>query len=105
MAVPVVTYCFNIVNWKLSELKKLDTKTRKFLTVHKMHHPKSDVDRLFVARNYEGRGLSQLETGCRIATIGLSTFLKSSDDPLLVWCKCMMPERCNWFRKEAQDLS
>ena len=54
MAVPVVTYSFNTVNWKLSELKKLHTKTRKFLTVHKMHHPKSDVDRLFVAREYEG---------------------------------------------------
>ena len=83
LAIPVVAYSFNIVNWKVSELKKLDTKTRKFLTMHKMHHPKSDVDRLYVARKFGGRGLMQLETSYKITTIGLSTFLKSSDDPLL----------------------
>ena len=39
LAVPVVTYSFNIINWTLQELAKLDTKTRKFLTMYKMHHP------------------------------------------------------------------
>lgn len=67
----------------ISELKKLDTKTRKFLTMHKMHHPKSDADRLYVARKNGGRCLTQLETSNKIATNGLSTFLKSSEDPLV----------------------
>ena len=35
-AVPVVTYSFNIINWTLQELAKLDTKTRKFLTMYKL---------------------------------------------------------------------
>lgn len=45
LAAPVVTYSFNIIDWKLSEIKKLDTKTRKLLNLGKMHHPKADVDR------------------------------------------------------------
>ena len=50
LAVPVVTYSFNIINWKMEELKKVDRKTRKFLTMAKMHHPKADVDRLYQER-------------------------------------------------------
>ena len=84
MAVPVVTYSYNIVNWKISKLKKLDTKTRRFLrTMYKMYRPKSDAGRLYVVRYNGGRGLNQVETSYKIATIGLSTFLKSSDDPLV----------------------
>ena len=48
LAVPVVTYSFNIINWKIEELMKLDRKTRKFLTMAKMYHPKADVDRLYI---------------------------------------------------------
>ena len=35
----------------MSEIKRLDTKTRKLLTLSKMHHPKADVDRLYLPRN------------------------------------------------------
>ena len=42
LAVPVVQYSFGIINWKISELKKIDTKTRKLLNMHKMLHPKAD---------------------------------------------------------------
>ena len=79
----MVAYSFNIVNSKVSELQKIDAKTRKLLTMHKMHYPKSDVDRLYVASKYGGRGLMQLETSYKRATIGLTTFLKSSHDPFL----------------------
>ena len=48
LAVPVVTCCLNIINWTLQELAKLHTKTIKFLTMYKMHHLKSDVDRLYL---------------------------------------------------------
>ena len=39
LAGSVVNYSFNIINRTLEELAKLDTKTRKFLTMYKMHHP------------------------------------------------------------------
>ena len=55
-ALPVVTYSFNTINWTLQELAKLDRKARKFLTMYKMHHPKSEVDSLYLPRTKGGRG-------------------------------------------------
>ena len=71
LAVPTATYSYNIINWTLQELDKLDTKTRKFLTMYKMHHPKSDVDRLYLLRTEGGRELIQLELSYKTTTIGL----------------------------------
>ena len=56
LAVPVLRYSFGIVNWHQEELQKLDRKTRKLLTIHGQHHPKADVDRLYVPRKQGGRG-------------------------------------------------
>ena len=61
LAVPVLKYSFGIINWLQEELQKLDRKTRKLLTIHGHHHPKADVDRLYVPRKQGGRGLLQLE--------------------------------------------
>ena len=41
-----VQYSFGIIDMKISELKKIDTKTRKLLNMHKMLHPKADVKTL-----------------------------------------------------------
>ena len=51
LAISVVTYSFN--NWNMNELKRLDTKIRKQVTCNRMHHPKSDVERLYVPRKVE----------------------------------------------------
>jgi len=34
-------------NWRLEEIRKIGTKIRKALTMYKMHHSKSDIDRLY----------------------------------------------------------
>ena len=73
LAVPVVTYSFNIINWKMSEIKSLNTKTRKLLTIHRMHHPKADVNRIYLPRRIGGRGLTKLETAYKSLTVGLET--------------------------------
>ena len=57
LAVPVLRYSFGIVNWHQEELQKLDRKTRKLLTIHRQHHPRADVDRLYVPRKQGGRGM------------------------------------------------
>ena len=88
-AVPVVTYGFNIINWTLQELAKLDTKTRKFLTMYKMHHPKSDVDRLYLPRTEGGRGLIQLELSYKATTIGLINTSKRRRTPSSTLSKTM----------------
>ena len=78
LAVSVVTYSFNIINWKMSGIKRLDTKTRKLLTIHRMHHPKADVNRMYLPRRIGGRGLTKLETAYKSTTVGLETYLRNT---------------------------
>ena len=83
LAVPILTYSFNIINWQLQEIKKLDRKTRKLLTMYKMNHPKADVDRIYISRKEGGRGLIQLECTYKTTTIGLETYLREKNETLL----------------------
>ena len=83
LAVPVVTYSFNIINWQMKEIKKMDTKTRKLMTTERMHHPKSDVERVYLPRKIGGRGLTQLEMAFQTTTVGLKTYLETTEDQLL----------------------
>ena len=53
------------------------------LTTSKMHHPKSEVDRLYLPRTSGGRGLVQLELSPKTTTIGLNAYLTSNNKPLL----------------------
>jgi len=57
LVVPVLRYSFGSINCRLEEIRKIDRKTRKVLTVYKMNHPKADIDRLYVKREGGGRGL------------------------------------------------
>ena len=79
LAVPVVQYSFGIIDWKISELKKIDTNTGKLLNMHKMLHPKADVERLYLPRRDAGRGLIEVETAFKTATKGLDHYLKHKE--------------------------
>ena len=61
LAVPLLRYSFGVINWRTEERKKIDRKTRKMLTMYKMHHPKADIDRLYVKRKEGGKELLQIE--------------------------------------------
>ena len=39
LVVPILRYGFGIINWRNEEIKQIDGKTRKMLTVYKKHHP------------------------------------------------------------------
>jgi hypothetical protein len=41
------------------------------LTMYKMHHPKADIDRLYVKRKEVGRGLVQIEAGYKAEIINV----------------------------------
>ena len=41
----------------MQEIKDIDIRTRKVLSVAGIFHPNSDVDRLYIGRNIGGRGL------------------------------------------------
>jgi len=83
LAVPVLRYNFGIINWHQEELQKLDRKTRKILTIHGQHHPKADVDRLYVLRKQGGRGLMQLEAAHTIEITKLVEYVDRKEDRLI----------------------
>ena len=60
-AVPLVRYSGPFLKWTREELKQIDQRTRKLMTMHKALHPRDDVDRLYVSRKQEGRGLASIE--------------------------------------------
>ena len=46
-AVSIVKYEAGIVDWAKEELKVMDRKTRKLMTIYRALHPQADVDRLY----------------------------------------------------------
>ena len=43
--------------WTKDELKNMDRKARKIMTMNRMYRPQSDTDRLYIPRMEGGRGL------------------------------------------------
>jgi hypothetical protein len=87
LATPVVQYSYNIINWTLQDIKRMDVKTRKLLTSHNMHHPKADIERLYLPRNEGGRGLISLEMSYKTTTIGLEAYLDATTDWMMTLVK------------------
>ena len=56
-AVVVMGYGAGILKWNTYELKSLDLRTRKFMTMHGALHSKSDIERVYITREMGGRGL------------------------------------------------
>ena len=46
---------------------------------NRMRNPKGDVDRLYIPRNEEGRGMIQLELSYKISTVGQHKYLTTID--------------------------
>ena len=79
----VLRYSFGIVNWQQEELQKLDRKTRKLLTIHGQHHPKADLDRLYVPRKQGRRGLMQLEAAHAVEITKFAEYVDRKENPLI----------------------
>ena len=60
-AVSIVRFGAKIISWTKMELEELDRKTRKLITMYRVHHRKADVDRLYLQRCEGGTGLIGLE--------------------------------------------
>ena len=57
LAIPVLSYSFNLVNWSKTDMQGMDRKTRKILTMFKIHQPQADPERLYVSRSKRRRRL------------------------------------------------
>ena len=54
-AIPVVIYSFNIIDWEMEGMRKLDRKTTNNLALERMHHPKTDMAGMYFPRNEGGK--------------------------------------------------
>ena len=83
LAIPVLTYGFGIIQWLKLEIEKIDRKTRKILTINGMHHPRADVQRLYVKRKNGGRGLLEVWSVYQQAILGLSEYIELENSRLI----------------------
>ena len=60
-AVTIFKYGAGIIQWSASEIKDLNRKSRKMMTMYGSLHPKSDVYRLYVKRKQGSIGLITIE--------------------------------------------
>ena len=81
-AVPLVRYSGPFLKWTRDELKQMDRRTRKLMTVHKASHPRDDVDRLYVSRKEGGGGLASIEDSVD-ASIQLKDYIQKHEGGLI----------------------
>ena len=82
-AVAIFRYGAGIIQWTASELKDMDRKSRKTMTIYGGLHPKSDVDRLYVKRKEGGRGLISVERCIREEENSLGFYVAKSEENLI----------------------
>ena len=79
-AVPVIRYTAGVLKWTKEQMRELDRKTRKLLTMYGGLHPKADTDRLYVHRTEGGRGLKGIEDTIAEEEHGLWKYISSHDE-------------------------
>ena len=76
-AVPLlVRYSGLFLKWTREELKQMDQRTRKLMTMHKALHPRDYVDRLYVSRKEGGRGLTSNEDSVDVSIQWLDDYIQ-----------------------------
>ena len=94
-AVSIMRYSAGILKWNTNELKSLDRRTRKFMTMHGPLHPKNDVDRVYLTRGMGRRGLISCEKCTRMEESNLGWYVKNSVVPLIEVVKAAETIECN----------
>ena len=74
----LVRYSGPFVKWTREELKQMDTRTRKLMTMHKALHHRGDVDRLYVSRKEGGRRLANIEDNVDASIQRLEDYIKKT---------------------------
>ena len=82
-AVPLVRYSGPFLKWTRHELKQMDQRTRKLMTMHKALHPRDDVDRLYVSRKEGGKGLTSIEDNVDVSIQWLEDYIEKHERGLI----------------------
>ena len=98
------------MEWKADELKVLDRKTRK-LTIHGALHPKSDVDRVYAARQKGLRGLISCEMCVKSEENNLAWYVRNSNERFMAGVRKIKildsqgQKEKNEFKRNRQNAS
>ncbi|CAH0732036.1 unnamed protein product, partial [Brenthis ino] len=76
-------YSFGVINYKNSDIKRIDVKTRKLLAIKKAHQQKADVDRIYLPIAMGGRGLINLENLYKAHILKYKQYLEHKNDYLI----------------------
>ena len=82
-AVPLVRYSGPFLKWTQEELKQMEQRTKKLMTMHKALHPRDDVDRLYVSRKQGGRGIARIEDTVDASIQRLEDYIEKHERGLL----------------------
>ena len=104
MAVLIVRYSGPFLKWTREELKQMNKRTRKLMTLHKALHPRDDVDRLYVSRNGWGRELASIEDSVDASIQWLEEYIEKHEGGLITAIRNdtdnMMANRIKITRKQ-----
>ena len=78
--VSLFRYSDAFMDRKKEEISEIDRRTRKLLTMRKAHHPKDDVQRLYIKRKEGGRGLISIEECVEDAIAGLHQYIQNNQE-------------------------
>ena len=82
-AVGIIRYGAGVLDWTKEELKSIDIKTRKLMTMNGSLHPRGNVGRLYLARKEGGRGLISCEEYVNVEVQNLDKYLSQSEEWML----------------------
>ena len=83
-AVILVRYSGPFLKWTRDELKQIDQRTRKLMTIHKALHARDDVERLYVSRKEGGRGLACIEGSVDASIQWLKDYIEKHERGLII---------------------
>ena len=73
----------HFLKWTKEELKQMDQRTRKLMTMHKALHPRDDVDRLYVSRKKGGRRLASTKNSANTSIQQLQDYIEKHEGGLI----------------------
>ena len=82
--VTTVQYSAGITEWTKEEVKKMDRKLRKIITMYGGLHPRSNVEWLYLPRSEGGRGLVSMENCVNDEKKNLALYTLRSNEKLII---------------------
>ena len=67
----------------MEEISETDRRNHELLTMHKAHHPKDEMHRLYIKRKQGGRTLINIEECVEDAIAGLHQYVQNSKERLI----------------------